>query len=176
MNISKIFTFILFLVALVRADEVGENPFVGKQGKVVEKTDWPGDFSKVVAVAYDFTQEDAETVVVGKRLHKGVFSVSSSLSKRQIKTLFSAVTGKHVPWKSPVCFEPHHGLVFYDESGDFVAGISICFSCRRYRVFPAGELSKHWDWDALAALFKELEVPFPENYTEAFETHEKQRR
>ena len=40
--------------------------------------------AKILAVTYDYTQPDeGDLVVVGKRMHKGVFEVSQPLTKEQ---------------------------------------------------------------------------------------------
>ena len=34
------------------------------------------------------------------------------------------------------CFEPHHGIVMKDKSGNMVGHISICFQCGNYSIRP----------------------------------------
>ena len=174
---TRFITFILLTLLLsvfTHAEEKENNEFLGKQGKVVEKTDWPGDFTKVVAVAYDFTQEGSDLVVVDKRLHKGIFRVSEALSKDQVATLMASITGKHTPWKSMMCFEPHHGFVFYDKNDVIIGSLSICFGCKSYQASPAGELSRRWNLEGLEKLLRELKVPFSDDYTKAYKEYKSQ--
>jgi hypothetical protein len=170
----RIFTFLIVLItANSQAEEPERNDFLTVQGKVVDKTEWPGDFTEVVAVAYDYTQEKSDSVVVDKRLHKGLFAVSPPLSKDQVRSLFTAITGTHTPWKGMMCDEPHHGFVFYDKNKAIKGSLTICFGCKRYRASPLGELSRHWDLDALEKLLQELEIPFSDDYTKSFEDYKK---
>jgi hypothetical protein len=164
----------LFFSALLQAQSQEKNPFLNEQGKVVDKTEWPGDFAKVVAVSYDFTQEKSDSVVIDKRLHKGVFSVSPALTKDQVNALFTAITGTHTPWKGAVCYEPHHGFVFYDKNGTIIGSLSICFGCQQYRASPSGELSRHWDLEGLEKLVRELGIPFSDDYTKAYKEYKSQ--
>jgi hypothetical protein len=142
----------VFLTVTLQAEEPPKNEFLTFQGKVVDKTEWPGDFTEVVAVAYDCTQDKSDSVVVDNRLHKGLFAVSPALSKDQVRSLFTAITGTHAPWKGMMCDEPHHGFVFYDKNKAIIGSLTICFGCKRYRASPPGELSRHWDLDALEAV------------------------
>ena len=162
------------LVAAGHAQQPDANPFIGPQGLVVENTEWPGKFSRIVAVAYDYTREKEQEVVVDGRLHTGVFATSADLSKAQEEALFSAITGTHTPLKSAMCFEPHHGFIFYDEGGVVVGSISVCFGCRNYRLSPRGEVSRRWDWPGLKALLEDLKIPFPDDYTKAYEKSKSQ--
>ena len=173
---TRIFTTIFILLSVpTHAEEKQDNPFLGEQGKVVEKTDWPGEFTKVVAVAYDFTQEkNSDLVVVDKRLHKGVFFSSQALSKSQVATLMASITGKHTPWRPAMCFEPHHGFVFYDKKNAIIGSLSICFGCKSYQASPAGELSRRWDLVGLEKLLNDLGTPFSDNYTKAFKEYKSQ--
>ena len=35
------------------------------------------------------------------------------------------------PDMAPWCFEPHHGILFYDDEEKLVAAVSVCFECQR---------------------------------------------
>jgi hypothetical protein len=37
---------------------------------------------------------------------------------------------------APWCFEPHHGVVLYDDADRPIAGMSICFECQRAALWP----------------------------------------
>lgn len=155
---------LIFLFSiLAHSEEKQDNLFLGKQGNVVEKTEWPGDFTKVVAVAYDFSQDKSNLVVVDKNLHKGIFFVSRALTKDQVARLMAAITGKHTPWKASMCFEPHHGFVFYDKNDVIIGSLSICFGCKNYQAFPAGRLSQRWNLVSLEKLLNELGTPWMDN-------------
>lgn len=38
---------------------------------------------------------------------------------------------------APWCFEPHHGIVLYDDAERPVAAIDVCFECERQGAGPA---------------------------------------
>ncbi len=172
------FLFTLLILGpgtLLAQEKSDSDPFRVALGKVVEETDWPKKAVRIVAVTYDYTQDRrSPSVVVRDRLHKGVFLISSKLTKEQTKMLYSSITGQHTPWKPFMCFMPHHGFVFYDETDKIVGSMSLCFQCRAYRAWPQGELSRHWDLDALKKLLLELKMPFHKNdnaYTAAFDRY-----
>lgn len=155
------------------AQEVPER-FRTRLGKVVASTTWPGDAKRIVAVAYDYKQEEHPEVVVDGRLHKGVFLTSQALNDAQRKRLYSAITGANEHLKAAMCFEPHHGFVFYDASNKILGNLTICFGCNNYTHAPKGELSKVFDLKELKNLVMELKLPVlasPDGYAELFKKH-----
>ena len=153
-------------------DQTIPEEFRTRLGKVVDKTEWPGKVSRIVAVTYDYEQEASEAVVVEGRLHKGAISISKDLTAEQTKRLYAAITGTHVHVKGAMCFEPHHGFVFYDVEDKILGSLTICFGCNRYQHAPAGEVSKVFDLKALESLVLELQMPVavdPEAYKKLFD-------
>jgi hypothetical protein len=134
-----------------------------RPGKVVDKTTWPGDVKRIVAVTYDFERDKIDDVVIDGRLHKGIFMTSADLTPEQTEKLYSAITGTHTHQKGAVCFQPHHGFVFYGASGEILGSISLCFGCVGYRHAPQGEVSKVFDIKALEELVMELKMPILED-------------
>ena len=57
-----------------------------------------------------------------------------------------------------LCFSPRDALVFYDEEGEIVGSVVICFTCFKSRISPAA-LSKNLDYGRLAAIFGRAELP-----------------
>ncbi|GAA5495918.1 hypothetical protein Rhal01_02099 [Rubritalea halochordaticola] len=146
------------------------------QGKVVEHTNWPGKYTKIIAVTYDYSvgkreENSFSTVAKDGKLHKGIYRTSKPLTEEQTKKLFSCITGKHKPLLAAACFEPHHGFIFYDKANKIVAHISICFMCHNHSFSPEGELSDHWDRQELKKLLKDLKMPIhkkPGDYTKEY--------
>lgn len=56
-------------------------------------------------------------------------------SLRNLRRLIVNVTQFEEEWGAE-CFEPHHGIIFYDKSEKIVGHISICFECNQYRLSP----------------------------------------
>lgn len=159
-----------------RAEAIPEE-FRTRPGKVVAETNWPGDFKRIVAVTYDFEQDKGDDVVLDGHLHKGIFLTSKDLTPEQIKKLYAAITGVHTHQKAAMCFEPHHGVIFYDSENKIIGSLTICFGCKFYKHSPAGEVSKVFDLEGLENLMIDLKMPVlhskPNGYRALYEKYKK---
>lgn len=60
-----------------------------------------------------------------------------TLSRPQIEAALAAFAEPTPePDMAPFCFEPHHGIVLYDEAGQPVFAMSVCFECERSLKWP----------------------------------------
>ena len=54
------------------------------------------------------------------------------LSRAQIDAVLRAAAEPPLePNTAPLCFDPHHGVVFYDELERPLSALSVCFECER---------------------------------------------
>jgi hypothetical protein len=56
-----------------------------------------------------------------------------------------------------MCWEPRDALIFYDDEGEIVGSVVICFTCYKTRISPR-ELSKNMDYGLLAKVFAHLDL------------------
>lgn len=54
------------------------------------------------------------------------------------------------------CFEPHHGVLFYDKTNKIVASINICFLCNNAQISPPAKLH---DMKALGQWCEDIGMP-----------------
>lgn len=67
-----------------------------------------------------------------------------ALSQEQMERAVAAFTeAPRDPDTAPWCFEPHHGIVLYDEAGAPVAAMSVCFECERRSLWVPKARSDH---------------------------------
>ena len=128
--------------------------------------------AKVLAVTYDYTQPDeGELVIVGKRMHKGVFEVSQPLTKAQRAKLTKALTQARELVPPAKCFDPHHGFVFYDKEDNIIGHLSICLKCATSEASAQLKVGRLFDWKGLEAILREVKMPVLKGnkaYTEAY--------
>ena len=81
------------------------------------------------------------------------------LSKAQEQTLREAVYVEQDEreWAA-ACYYPHHGFVLYDDGGDIVGHLSVCFLCSNHSGGPEG-FADRWDLGAIRQLVTELGLP-----------------
>lgn len=130
---------------------------------------------EVRAYVYDYTQEKKSHITIDGRLHKGVINKAGvKLSPNQLKRLIKAIAKQPLPKKIlPLadCYWPHHGFVFFDETGQILAHAEVCLQCNRHRGYKILELSYYWDLKDIRKLIGELKLPIFEDdkkYTQLF--------
>lgn len=125
--------------------------------------DWPfNDFDYVIGYTFDSMQEKTPSIIVGNRLHKGVFLKSEKLDQEKIRILFEYIfknkeKGEEVDLDCN--FMPHHAFVFYNNKDQTVGYINICFLCNEYRLWPEDHLSHQINWTKIETLIKKLNFP-----------------
>lgn len=158
---------LLLLTQLSHAKELPTTP----------TTKWPGKYTKIVAVTYNYGADTHGTVVIKDRLHKGIYRTSKPLTKQQTQTLLSAFNKKHPPAGGFLCYLPHHGFILYGEDDKIVGHISVCLLCNDFRATPAKGLPRHWHVPTIKKLLQELEMPIhkhPGDYTKEYQATKKQ--
>ncbi len=104
-------------------------------------------------------QESSERILSDGELNESRLPKDGLLlSFAQVKKLQAAVTGSHPEVEPFLCFDPHHGFVFFDKDGAIVGSIDICFQCMNYRGSPGG-FPSNWDLLSIAELVHELGAP-----------------
>jgi hypothetical protein len=148
----------------------------------VEKAAWPPvKYAHVVAYCYDPTQDDRGTRIVFEdgTHHRGIIApFTRNLLPPQVARLSTLLhPEKEIPDDEVKCFNPHHGIVFYDENWKPVASLDICLTCVDFKSRPQHP-AKELDWKAFAELFRKLGMPVfdekagPQAYTRLFEQHQ----
>lgn len=120
-------------------------------------------FAEVRAYRMNWNEEDSFDCLVDRngklnptrRPKEGI-----KLNLDQVTRLRLAVTGKHPRPLGPsvACFYPHHAFAFYDEKGQRVGDIDICFLCGNYGGQPEG-FADTWDLKSIATILKDLDIP-----------------
>ena len=132
---------------------------------------WPPPFVEVRGYSYNRIEPPPGKDRTGhRRMYYPLFEdnrltgtvinkAGARLSANQVQRLLRAITGKHPEHLHAMCFNPHHGFVFYDASSKPVAWIEVCFECGNTESWPEGRKLTEDDMDALLALCKELKLP-----------------
>lgn len=81
----------------------------------------------------------------------------ATLGDLQIQTLLVATTLKNHPGAHARCFNPRHGVAFYDGDGKTIGHLTLCFSCRTY-LATSLRVVREPDYRALVGLFKQLQL------------------
>ena len=134
----------------------------------------PREIAEVRAFVYDYTQEEGNSdLLKGGRLHSGVINKGgAALDKKQVKRLKDALRSTKPREPGAFCYFPHHGFVFYDADGKAMGHIELCFQCGNVKNSPAGLPERQWDWKAIEAILRELDLPILKkdaDYTALFE-------
>ncbi|MFC0019499.1 hypothetical protein, partial [Roseibacillus persicicus] len=131
------------------------------KGKVSNNiTDWLRGISYVELVLYDHTMDSGAPLVKDGKLHKGLKKEwTKRLSKEEVQKITRALTGEHKWQGGALCYEPHHGFVFYDGKGIILGHVEICFMCGNYYSYPKDGLSQYWDLEALKNIVSGHELP-----------------
>ena len=120
------------------------------------------NFTYVVAYCYDYSKDKRGAQIVQKdgTHHTGIISATTvRLSTDQGKKLqrLLLVPPKEHPGTAD-CFMPHHAFVFYDESWNPKAHISVCFLCGNFEAQPEN-ISRTLDLRGLQRFSNELGLP-----------------
>lgn len=83
------------------------------------------------------------------------------LDTAQVNKLNDILCGRMLSKENPeeeavACFEPHHGVLFYDKTNKIVASVNICFSCNNAQIFPP---AKRHDIKALGQWCEDIGMP-----------------
>lgn len=111
--------------------------------------------------AYLFNCEAGEgPLFADGKWHPGVLpNYTKKLSKAQHERLQNALVGIHRKYLGALCYNPHHGFVFYSEQGKYLGHIELCFMCSTSRRYPEHGLSRHWDLIELKKIVTGLGMP-----------------
>lgn len=64
-------------------------------------------------------------------------AVKSSILKKEVSDrVLASVNLSENPYPQADCYEPHHIFVFFDDNGQQVAAIELCFACNRATIMP----------------------------------------
>jgi len=82
----------------------------------------------------------------------------------QVKALLAILNTKKFKSRLPGCYEPRHGVVFYDRNKKVVAFYEVCFECMLQRSEPRG-IAPLTYLPAIAEFFEQLKLPLWEGKT-----------
>lgn len=139
---------------------------------------WPGaKFTEVRAYAWPATLKADRLIADNGQLAPGVLNPEGViLSKAQVRRLLAAEARRigRVKYR-PMCYRPHNAFVFRGAGGRTVAFIEICFDCAEIRLRPKDERSNP-DFEVLARIFMELNLPTGNATLERLRDRERERR
>ncbi|MEM9346556.1 MAG: hypothetical protein AAGB26_08055 [Planctomycetota bacterium] len=81
------------------------------------------------------------------------------LSSKQIESLKTAITGHHPEHGVALCMYPHHAFLFFDQTGEVIGHIDICFLCSNYSASPRDAFSSVWNLEAIQELIRDIGFP-----------------
>jgi hypothetical protein len=88
------------------------------------------------------------------------------ISKENLTTTYKAVIDGNSHFPVMECYDPHHAIIFYSNSGKPVCCIEICFTCNRVKISPefrtltpTDHSYERTDIIALARVFEDLKLP-----------------
>jgi hypothetical protein len=126
-----------------------------------ESTNWPrAGYVEVRAYLYNLEGEQAAPILAQGKLNASVWNPKGvALNKAQIAKVLEAVVDYHPTGLVPSanCYQPRHGLVYYDSNHTPIGFVEICFSCRGSRTSP--EYPGPVDLEDLKKVFLELKIP-----------------
>ncbi len=125
---------------------------------------WPPHFVEVRGYSYNRVKPTGDRMYYplfedGQLSRTVINKAGARLSASQVQRLLKATTGKHPFVTHAMCFNPHHGFVFYDAANKPVAWVEVCFECSNIEYSPGGRNTCRADFTALLALSKELRLP-----------------
>lgn len=101
-----------------------------------------------------------DSIIKGNKLHSSVISKKGFLlGKEECDRInFNLQNGRaSTDTIGPAdCFQPHHGIVFYNSRHKPVGHISVCFLCNDMKVFPT---ANKFTLDTLRDLFNKKDIP-----------------
>jgi len=169
MNLLNItFLFICLLTFRVFSEENSEDSSaLGHEKETAKNTpetesvsdleNWIGDFESIEVVIYDCSEESSSALIQEGKFHKGLKQEwTRRLSKKDAEKVISSITGKHEESGGTLCYEPHHGFVFYDKNRKILGCLEVCLSCQKHRSYPKKGLSKNWNLGQLGQIIISL--------------------
>lgn len=105
---------------------------------------------------YNLDHEEGSIISEGKLNPSVVPLTEKELSYMECRQIIEAISDP--PYvEQNMCFVPHHGVVFYDESDQPVAWASICLMCKVVETVPAS--NDVADFRKLRMLFEKKGLP-----------------
>lgn len=142
--------------------------FRGRPEESPKEVPWPsGEIHEVRAYAFDHSGGDS--VVIDGHLNPALIDPAGvKLDAAQTQRLLRALVAKPESkenWTT-MCYDPHHGFVFFDKQGGIVAHVTLCLHCENGYALPDGPNDDRWDIGALKGLLVELQLPVSEDRDE----------
>ncbi len=137
-----------FLVIPVIFSGSPAKAFTGQQVMKGKKGDkWPYlEFDYVKAYLYNLDNQlhGNHAVIKNNQLDKTVVGDGVLLDKIQVETILEVINSDIAGLIQGLSksYIPHHGIVFYDNTHQPVAYITLCFDCEALRVYPAIDFPK----------------------------------
>ncbi|MBP6784471.1 MAG: hypothetical protein KA152_11825 [Verrucomicrobiales bacterium] len=122
----------------------------------------PGEKENVSAAsAFSLIGNDGEVDV---RLLDRIGIKTAALNREQTSKLVAAVYGNHAETPAFLCYKPHHVFLFYDEDGELINTVEVCFDCIQIRTSPPVDETQPsgYDFKALALLCDEIGIGMSE--------------
>ncbi len=94
-----------------------------------------------------------------KRLNSAQLNMLNDISQNKFEKCYNSPN---------LCYDPHHGIVFYDELNFAIASISICFECSIVKYYPSNKFNGQC-LDKYRELFNELKIEIPTTWEEIHE-------
>lgn len=127
---------------------------------------WPvGNWTYAKVYVYNIENQllgDYQLVKNGK-LNKTVTDTGRTLSQAQLTQLLNVINGDTRILNEGLakCYEPHHGVVFYNEKKEIVSGFDVCFLCQGIKFYPSKrekETTSEYSESAIKKAEAQLEV------------------
>jgi hypothetical protein len=137
-----------FLIIVVIYSVFPAKAFTGQQVMKGKKGDkWPYmEFAYVKAYLYNLDNQlyGNHAVIKDNQLDKTVVGEGVLLDKNQVETLLQVINSdiEGLIQGLSKSYIPHHGIVFYNNTHQPVAYITLCFDCEALRVYPAIDFPK----------------------------------
>lgn len=86
---------------------------------------------------------------------------------KSLESILTALLDSDTVAREAACYEPHHVIISYDQNGEPLGIIEICFSCVAFRIYPGGFLIRTDNYDIVevARVLTELGLPLDEKNT-----------
>lgn len=139
-------------------------------------TEWPFvPYDEVRAYVYNCLTHGVGNIIHEKgELGKEVANPNGlKLTQNQFKELSRILNleydNNHIQFVGAMCYNPHHGYVFFDSIGKVVAHVSMCLRCSRIHFEGGGE--NRFDsrsWKLLSQFTKNIGLPVQDELYEDY--------
>lgn len=116
------------------------------------------------SLPYNVLRSDGKVVDVAALT--SLVTAQAHLTKEQITATYKAVIDGQSRFPVMECYDPHHLIICYSETGTPLSCIEMCFTCNRVKIAPESRLLytsnssvEQSDLIALARIFTELKLP-----------------